>query len=235
MSEQPLLSVVLLNYRRPDNLTTIIPALLELPFVGEVVVWDNSEQSYRPPVDDPRVCLAGSGRNCGTYGRFVAARHLTRYPLIGTQDDDYLIRNWPHIYEAALSHPDQLVAAMDEGHLRYNATRDHHGTAHECLLGWGSIFKREWIGPAFQKYIDRWGEDELLCGPSSKADRLFTLLLNRKHHLLRAEEEQLDGVRGPMAIYRQREHGALKKRALARALELLGIEVRAPVEKNGNR
>ena len=51
------------------------------------------------------------------------------------------------------------------------------------LVGWGAVFRRDWLS-VFDRYVERYGVDDLLL---READRIFTLLLNRPHHSLPAK------------------------------------------------
>jgi GT2 family glycosyltransferase/predicted TPR repeat methyltransferase len=88
------------------------------------------------------------------------------------------------------------------------------------LVGWGAFFKKG-AEQVLQRYIERFGEDELLC---READRIFSLLMNRPHRSLLAEVADLAGASGPEALSVEADHLERSGAAVARALAILGLD-----------
>lgn len=210
-------SAVLLNWLRPDNLPQVIAPLLDYPSIDDIVIWNNSPEPLSLADYPPNVAQWSCGRNLCTYGRFVAARYAAKHDTIYTQDDDYAIGNIEQIIAGFRDDPERIHASLDEGHMRIDR-QQHYGEAHEVLFGWGACFDRRWIGPAFAPYIEAHGEDELLL---RKADRIFSLLLNRKHFVRIAEETRLPNVAGPMSLYKMPDHAKLNRLARNRCTAIL--------------
>ncbi len=209
-------TAVLLNWKRPGNLPGIVESLRALPQVRDIWIWDNSGDNS---LDIPGVQFAASGNNIYTYGRFLLAILYAETDWIITQDDDWQCDNWPEILADAEMHQDQITVAMDAGHIKYQETHRSWPEYNiwEVLLGWGSAFRRDLVAPTFKPYISRYGEDELLC---RKADRLFTLLLRRRHNVMLSKGENLAGAMGPDALYRQKDHYDLNQEAARRAIDI---------------
>lgn len=102
------------------------PILDSLPKGVEPVIWDNSVEEDH-----------------GVYGRYMAIHRATR-PVIFTQDDDCLVRNWDQLFDAY--EPGLVVGNMQNDVTRL---RFYHDTT---LLGWGSLFDRELPFVAFARY-----------------------------------------------------------------------------------
>lgn len=215
----PDVSAVVLSYRRPNNVVRIVAGLLTVPCVKDILVFHNGPHPAPALIEDGRVRLVRSPENQYVYGRFVAMRSC-RHHIVVTVDDDYLVRSWLTLIEAFARRPDRVTAGLTRGH--YNANRNNvWGACHEVLLGFGSVLDRRWVEPTLAKYTDKFGYDEIL---HRKADRLFTMLLDRHHQVLRADVEELPGARDmETALYHRKDHYPLTKEARRRAWSILGI------------
>lgn len=227
------LTGILLAWHRLDNLPPIVEGMLSQPFFGEVVVWSNLsarstrllEKSLKADFGD-RVTVTGStrrgygNRNLGTYGRYLAAR-LAATDLVATCDDDVLVDNWSDLLELHRA-TNMLAFNVTPQHAGWGRTRWVHryagGAAWEAMVGWGAIFSRR-ATYVLDRYVERFGEDDLLF---SKADRIFTLLLNRPHvPVVHGTLNHLPGHDGPEALYRQPGHRDLVRIAGRRAVRIL--------------
>lgn len=209
-------TAVLLSFERLQNMRQIVDSLLGLEFLRDVVVWNNNPGEDLQWLAGRRVRVYTAEANLCTWGRFVAAKYCTDSEWIITQDDDYLIGNWPDIWEAR--DPDRIVAALDKTHRNVHEKQAHWGRCHEVLLGWGSVFRRDLIDVAMNPYIARHGVDEIL---HRKADRIFSIMLGRQHTIVEADETRLFGAAGDMALYRRGDHQYLTRLARSRALEMM--------------
>ncbi len=238
-------SGVVLSYGRTANIPRIVAGMLEQPWMDDVVVWHNPGYMDPPVIDDERVKVCESRQmdgfidvcseqsdnhvesipnyvpfNAFTWGRFQAAYYCNHH-TIATVDDDNLPRNWQAIYDNYQAHPEVITASIrTPGHMRLDA-KLRWGNCHEVLLGWGSMFCRHWISAAFSKYTQRHGKDEVF---HRKADRLFSMLLNRHHNVIPADFEELPGaLDNRVALGVRKDHGRLTIEARHRAFEILGI------------
>ena len=212
---------VLLNWARPANLAQIARGLLAIPAVDEVLIWDNSGVLPVGPWGRQEVRVIQSPRNARTWGRSEAAR-IARNDLILTCDDDNEPRNWDAILAAFCRDPLRIVAAMPPGHAKLHRSLVW-GDAQEVLLGWGAAFDRRWIDEAFRPWVSVHGVDGLL---ESKADRVFSIGLRRRHEIIPADFELLPGATGDEAIYREPGHRARVTEARKAMLELIGYDPR---------
>jgi len=213
---EPKATAILLSYDRLQNLQQIADSLLSQEFVGEVICWNNNSAEDLKWLVETGVPVYTAGYNLYTWARFVAAMYCAKHDWIITQDDDYLIHNWPAIWEAR--DPDRIVAALDRTHRNIHDKQSRWGGCHEVLLGWGSVFRRELIPLALHPYIATHGIDQILL---RKADRLFGIMLGREHKVLPAIETRLHGCAGTMALYRRGDHQTMTRIARERALELM--------------
>ena len=217
----PQVSGVILSYGRPHNIARIAAGMLGQPWMDDVVVWHNPGYAEAPVIDDERVKVVVGVENLYTWGRFLAIGHC-RNRIIATVDDDSLPRNWQAIYDSHLENPDVITASIRApGHMNLDKEL-RWGTCHEVLLGWGSMFDNALIISTFHKYIEKYGRDELL---HRKADRLFSMLINRIHNVIPADFESLPGeILAGLALGGRRDHHPLTLEARQRAFKILEIK-----------
>lgn len=220
-------TAVVVNYMRPDNIPLILDSLVALPWVDEVIVWDNSPpngQSIEDGlkcyyIDDTAVVWTNNRpRNEMLHGRFLAAQQATNDWII-TQDDDYIVRNWEAIRETALANPGMITGSMffDSPHNEKQLISCGDG-CWDIMLGWGSMFRKELIGPVFKQYIQRWGIDDVLL---RDADRVFAVGQGAEHICIEQDVQPLDGISGEMSMHRDRSHKCISKMARSRAVEMV--------------
>ncbi len=181
------------------------PIIDTLPEGVEVVVWDNS-------VEDDH----------GVYGRYMAIHRATR-PVIITQDDDCLVRNWDELLEAY--RPGIVVGNMqnDPPRLRfYNDT---------TMLGWGAIFDRELPFLAFARYAQFYPIDwawMTSCG----AEITFPMLTPSRTIPIRVEWLEQDGqmvfgwknrMSNQDGFYAARDEDLARARHVRNVLEVGGL------------
>jgi hypothetical protein len=193
---RPLITAVLTTFDREQEFRRVEKHLRDSGVFADIIVWKNSPRDNRM-----------------VYGRYLAAAQA-RTPLIYTQDDDCLVRNIGG-----------LIAAFDGKHLvsamkpdaveRYESHKKRR--AQPTLLGWGSVFRTEWIS-VLDAYTARYGVDSLLL---READRVFTVLLNRPHHVLPADIEEFTCARDTRALSMQKSHWEHYRMAVERAQSLL--------------
>ena len=212
-----LVSACLISWRRPRNIPAIIAQLRTLPFIDDILIWDNNPES-KLAVEIPNVRVIPSVQNVKTYGRYLCARQA-RHDVIYTQDDDCLIGNIAELYEAFRSDPTRIAHGLKAGHLRQNGA-NFHGSAQMALVGWGAFFKKEWVD-VLRGYEGVYGQDDLLF---READRIFSLLLNRHHRSILGDVTDLPGVEGSEALSVEKDHLVHGERAVARALSLLQVQ-----------
>lgn len=208
-------SAVILNWKRPHNLPTIIDSLLAVPRIKEIVVWDNS--SRLEPSPDGRVRVFRSQSNICTLGRFKAIQEAS-HDSIFTQDDDVRVDDVDAILDLYENRQDSIVASLTQGHMNAEA-----GKKPWVQLGWGSAFSAH-AADVLGYYIDVYGEDDVL---QRKADRIFTIL-HGKHIYRAADVTPLldpDGRKSESsrdALYKMMDHHKLTAIAAKRALEIRG-------------
>jgi hypothetical protein len=230
-------SCVVLTYKRHHNLAKIVDQLLQTPRIAEVIIWNNDATNtdklttwlLKQHRSDPIHLVSDSEkRNLYTMGRFNAAKRAA-CGVVCTQDDDVLVTpdKWERLFEEFENHGrERLVCYLDEGHLRWGRTkykhRYQHGaatrTAYETLLGWGSVFQRDWAFDLMAEYFSLCPFDDLSV---RKADRIFTVMLDQEHVQLKDRIEHLEGATGAEALYRQQDHWQMNQDAIKRALYVL--------------
>jgi hypothetical protein len=168
-------SMVLVGYKRPKELFTIMGIVADFPWVDEVIVYENSDES-----------------NIGVLGRYRAAEKA-RNSIIATQDDDNIVLNW-----------DLIRRSWDGKHLsnarKRNYVNQQWGNGYETFVAQGGLFRKEWIS-VLDEYINIYGEDEVLF---NQADRIFAALLRRPHNTIEAQIDEFDAASDPAsAMYLQ--------------------------------
>ena len=208
-------SACLVSWKRPENMRRIVQQLRTQRLIDDILVWNNDPTSYLNLDGLEGVTVIESERNEVTYGRFLCMQRA-RHEIIYTQDDDCLVPNIRELYETFRLDPTRIAHNLKLGHLAANSD-NLFGTAHMALVGWGAVLRREWTG-VFDRYVDRFGKDELL---RRKADRLFSILLNRRHRSLPIVVADLPGATGNEALSVRDDHLELTRKAVERALALL--------------
>ena len=207
-------SACLVSWKRPGNIRRIVEHLRGQAIFDDIVIWNN-DPSQRLELNDSNLKVIRSPKNLVTYGRYQAARHC-RNDVVYTQDDDCLVHNIDELYKAFCAEPTRIAHGLKITHLSRN-DENIHGHAQMALVGWGAFFRRGWTD-VLQTYRDTYGEDELLY---SKADRIFSILLNRRHQSILAHVTDLPGASGPEALSVQSEHFDLIDKAVSRAVALV--------------
>lgn len=226
---QTYASACLVSWKRPDNLRAIVRHLRTFSFIDDIVIWNNNPL-VELSIDDDRTLVINSSVNLVTYGRYLASYHA-KHDVIYTQDDDWIVRNIDGIHAAYRADPERIVHGLHEVHYRINHGNTY-GSAQMSLVGWGAFFRRDWLN-VFDAYIAEHGQDDVLF---READRLFSLLLDRRHTSLLAELEELPEANGDCALWRQKEHQTLATEAVRRALVMLGrghLDPVSPVFREG--
>jgi hypothetical protein len=176
-------TAVLVKWKRPKELEIIYQLLSECVFIDEILVCDNT-----------------SSMNYGPYGRFVMAARA-KNDVIFSQDDDCVVRNPGSLIN--LFNGQRIVCGMKPDHMRAYEQKKWHDSGGmligwEALLGWGSVWKREWIGN-FLPYIERYSVDDCLmnCG-----DRMFSVLTRVKPLMVEADIVEFHSAYDPeIAMY----------------------------------
>ena len=234
LATPPKATGVVIHHSRPQNIDTVVYGMLDCEWVDSVIVWNNSGRPSRELCHRLRDSMSADMRlrgktvgvaespseaNIYTMGRFKATQ-LAETDLIITCDDDCLVTDWDTIYHRHIE-TGRLVSYLDPSHMAYAKTHYVHrhdgGTAYETLLGWGSIFRREWVS-VLDRYHTAFGDDEVFY---RKADRLFTILLDQPHELIECDVRHLPGATSEDALYKRKDHWRMNKEAARRAVEVL--------------
>lgn len=122
-------SAVLLKWARPKELKMVQAHLETIPYIDEIIVWDNTKENYI------------------NYGRYLGALEA-RNDIIYTQDDDCIVRNISDLF--GQWDGERIVNLMKPSHMPLYT--DH------TMFGWGALFDRRWA-ECLKLYIDVHGED----------------------------------------------------------------------------
>lgn len=172
-----MVTAVLLNYKRPQNIPLILPTLLNKPYITEIIIANNTYQ------------------NEGVYARFTTSLRA-KNQIIYTQDDDCLNPDIDTLFKKYQENPSKIVfsappyykSSLSNKTLTINhANKPTEGlttelttgftTAQCALIGWGSFFKKDKI-PVLEEYLKYYPKDEFFL---RTADRVFTLLQRDTH------------------------------------------------------
>ena len=165
-------------------------------FFREVLVWTNTV-----------------GSNCMVYGRYLAAARAS-FDIVYTQDDDCMVENIGELLD--LFDGERLICAMKPDSLERYSCKEYGG-GRIALLGWGAVFRREWLA-VLDRYVARFGQDALL---RREADRIFTMLLDRPYRAIETRIRPFPCAAGPHALWRDPQHSAYLEEAVKRTLPLL--------------
>lgn len=223
---------VVLNYRRPWNIPEIVNQAIDYGF-GDVLIWDNSGDSYALeqylvescPINTARAYRIGvtADGNRFTMGRYAAVLEMSDKKYVATCDDDYLVTGagWDRMFQSWDGR--SLVAQLPEDNNQYRSAR----RLPYLNLGYGGLFHVAWAKEAF------WAIDEVTDQGSRdilvrKADRCFTTY-HRHRVVLKAQwDVHLQKMRNPdgtlsemdeYSIHLQPEHLQDTPRAISIALQ----------------
>jgi len=163
-SNDPSVTVVLLNWRRAENFGAILDCLAGQTLRPQVYVWDNGGEGHRlhlrrgdelvPITEHDMVDLAvQSGRNLGCFPRWALAA-LADTEFVCSLDDDLLFAD-PRVLEDAVAAcreecPDGIVGFFGWSEVEgkdYRHGRHHNGTttgtACDIVKGRFMLFRRE--------------------------------------------------------------------------------------------
>lgn len=214
------ISACLLSWQRPENMQLIVDSLRKEKCIDDITIWNNNP-NIELSIKGDNIRIINSPTNVKTYGRFLAAQHA-KHPMIYTQDDDYIIKGIPKLIQTFEKDPSCIAHGMTKNMYERRGEYEY-GTAQMAFVGWGGIFRKDWLS-VFDIYENTYGRDDLL---QSKADRIFSILLHRKHNTIEMDVETLSGPAGPEALWIQPYFYAESKEAEQRALALIGLTERA--------
>jgi hypothetical protein len=198
-------TAVLITYKRQANLARIVDHFSSKLYISEILIRDNSK-----------------AENIQCYGRFVMARKATNETVF-FQDDDCVVHNIDEIYETYLANPNQIAFGLAPTHYPlWQQGQFTYPNAQLAMLGWGAFVRQEWCEEkTFEPYI--MAHD---CNPMfyREADRIFSILLKRRHNPILADVEHLPGFDSPDAMYVNPEHFKSRDVAVRHCLELIKHE-----------
>lgn len=212
-SQAPMaISAVLLSWRRPANIQTIVRTLRKNPLVKEVLVWNNN----------PEITLAGnaaiminSSHNFFPFVRYCLVP-LTKHSLVWFQDDDLLVS--PEQLDAIVSAysmaPNRIYGCRGR-----NLVRGRYSPAivyGECdiILGQSMLFHKQVlyeVVPALNA-----------LAPMERGDDIaFSLLCRRKHFAVNVEPLIDLGENDEHALWRRSGHFSMRQQTVDRVLAAL--------------
>jgi len=214
-TSRPPVTACLVSWKRPNNLPKIISHLRKFPFIDDVLIWNNNP-SVKLPFMGENVRVIQSHYNVITYGRYLCTYHA-RHDAIYTQDDDCLVTGIEQIYDAFLRDPVRIAHGLQNTHVSTHSDYLYDG-AQMSLVGWGAFFLRDWV-KVLDSYIAKHGRDNIFLRES---DRIFSLLLNRRHTACLLDADELVGAKDIESLWKQPDHFAKRKEIVHRALRILG-------------
>jgi len=165
-----MVSACLITWKRQHNIPFIVKALLDVPYIDEILIADNSAENH--------YC----------YRRFELALKA-KNDLIYVQDDDCINHDISTLYK---EHED-LTCGATQGYVDALSSPPYSNT-NLALLGFGSFFWKDTID--FEKYLSRYPKDELFM---READRIFTLLHSFPPKVIKCAIEERDETKDSMS------------------------------------
>lgn len=81
-----MMSLVMLNYKRPEMATRVLDRVLDMEQIKQAVVWNNnSEVPFKHP--HPKVCVMNPSKDIGMNSRWHAAALATQDAVLSLDDD----------------------------------------------------------------------------------------------------------------------------------------------------
>jgi len=162
---------------------SIVNHLQSIPFIDEILIWNNNQVSLSIEGSDVRIIQSES--NIGGYGRYLCAEQA-KNDVIYTQDDDWISTDIKRLYELFCSDSSKITHGLISKHFETKEKFDRD-SAQVAYLGYGAFFKKEWT-QVLDSYLNKYGEDDLLY---KHADWIFPLLRNQKHNTIEVNAKQL--------------------------------------------
>jgi hypothetical protein len=170
-----MITAVLLKWKREKELEEVVRSLEKIPQIDEILIRDNRK--------DNQIC----------YGRYIEALKA-KNNTIYVQDDDCIVDNIPELI--SLYDGTAIVNNIRNSHKNLMARRK------DILLGWGSLFDKSWIEPAFSKYLKLFPKDRLF---KINADVIFTALSGKPFSTVYKDVFEFKSAHESMAMYRNGE------------------------------
>lgn len=226
-----MISVILLNYKRPDNVHRILERLEACQCVDDVIVWNNEGSMFGGGT--PKIRYSNADRNWGLFPRHAMGL-LAKNDCILFQDDDLLLTE------------DTITRLYNKWKMRrlavhglfgrrpkmpgftYAEYRDHDDEDVEIVLGRCQMFHRSLL-PKFFHWLDFPQIKRLLeegkhlgCLPSSCDDIILSYVaqqysrqLNRVHNF-----ERTDLPAGDEALAANPNHFKYREQAMRKCAYL---------------
>lgn len=164
-------------------------------------VWDNAEMAHRINPD----------RDMKVYGRYYW--QVGDLDIVYVQDDDCLV-DIPEV----LAHYEPGIVTCNIRHTHTDWYTDK--LYNVAPVGWGAVFDRDLIQPAFDRYLSRYPKDDFFL---RECDRIFTGL-NRVKRIM-AGCVNLPWAHDADRMGNEKRHGVDFQEAVRRVEELMKEEV----------
>lgn len=212
-SQAPVaISVVLLSWRRPENLESIIDSLRKHPRVKEILVWNNNPKIT---LKSDHATIINSGRNFLPFARYCLVP-LTTYPLIWFQDDDLLIsaQQLDAIISAYSKAPSRIYGCRGRNVVKGRYAPEIVYGECDIILGQSMLFHKQLL-------YDVCPSLNALAPMERGDDIAFSLLCQRKHFAVNVEPLTDLGEHDEHALWRQSGHFSLRQQVVDRVLAAL--------------
>ena len=175
-------TVVLMSWKRPENIIKLLSYFADIEHVSEVVVWNNNVDKPLRNLrfDKARYSLIvhNSPLNLNTLGRWTACAELATNPLCFFIDDDFLPTMFKHLLMSYNRAPNTLHAATNPitffNNLRWGIEDSERGI-HTSFswVGSGSIVSRKMASEFVKKTVVLSEKDRNVC------DNAFSYFTNQ--------------------------------------------------------
>lgn len=171
------LSVILLSWKRPDNIPAILNNLFAIKRINEIILWNNNPE-LRLTYKHPKLTIFNSPKNYGT---------LTRYPisLMAKNDtvmflDDDLYLSEPQIeklFSEYIKDTSRIYGPYGRKLINYKYNMRNRWGQVDIIIGRCMLFDKALLSNFF-KYLSPW--KKLL----HEDDILFSLSQGKKHYAI---------------------------------------------------
>ena len=212
------ISVVLLSYKRIENIKIIIDSLLANDLIGEIIIWNNNSEIH---IQYPGINVVNSSNNYLCIARYAMAM-LCKNQTIYFQDDDIFIDN------------DSIKKLFDEyikdttriyGHCGRNLDNGKYSQKNvygECdiILGQAMLFSKSLLSSVYGKMLS--------LTPFERGDDIAFSLLCRKKHLSVETGSISLSHKDEFSLWRQPGHYEKRQLMVDR---IMGIPPSPPIEQ----
>jgi hypothetical protein len=230
-------SVVLMNWKREDNMRHIATTMAQYPFIGEVLIWNANNKVNLRDLASNKIKVVQASQDLGLHSRFAMAS-LASYKRVIVQDDDLMlsVEGMRTLLQRHSENPSAIHGVWGRWPTKESPYSTNEKDTHKAstkapiVLTRALVASKESVGHFFTiapkleyAQVDakpRWnGEDILFSLATYKANGA----LNVVHHDLKAEVQYMNMAHGISGQWGS--HAGFRERFTKQCYEALEMSI----------